>query len=307
MAPGRPDTAATGAQCRQARDGVPNVNYAIPGRCPTPQNPRMTFRPAHLLVVAALQVGMPVQAQAPTVRIATNVERSYFPPAEALLRRAYAALNLEVDYLAWPLPRAQLELRAGRADAVAMRTESYFEQASYMRKVDVPLLQLQLYAYARPPCPRAVTAEELGRKRVSMQRGMAAAEALVPEASRLPANTPSDAFLNLATGAADYALTLSTPWMVEVPVETRHGSICVVPTPLGRTALYHGVHESHAAWVPALEHALRAMRDRGEIQQAWADYEREIATPNATLQAQPGRSLLVTPAAPASAPARPRQ
>ncbi len=241
------------------------------------------------------------------MRIATNVERSYFPPAEALLRRAYATLNLEVDYVAWPLPRAQAELRIGRVDAVAMRTESYFEQTPFVRKVDVPLLQLQLYAYARPPCPRAVTAEELGRRRVSLQRGMAAAEALVPEAARVPANTPSDAFLNLATGAADYALTLSTPWMVELPVETRGGAICVVPTPLARTALFHGVHESHAAWVPALEQALRGMRERGEIQQAWADYEREIATPNARLQAQPGRSLVVNPAAPGSAPARPPQ
>ena len=267
--------------------------------------------------IAALLCGLgtlpaPAPAQPPPagpVQIATNIERSYFPPAEALLKRAYATLNLDVSYL--PLPRAQLEMRAGRLDAVAMRTETYFEQSPFVRKVDVPLLQLHLYAYGRPPCPRAVSAEELSRRRVSMQRGMSAAEAMVPESARLLANTPADAFLNLATGTADYALTLSTPWMVEVPVETRQGAICVVPTPLARTALYHGVHESRAAWVPALEQALRGMRDRGEIQQAWADYEREIATPNARLQAQPGRSLVLNPAvspasaAPASAPARP--
>ncbi len=271
--------------------------------------PRLALLPALLLAagVASAQTPAPV-------RIATNVERSYFPPAEALLKRAYASLNLEVEYLPLPLPRATVELRAGRLDAVAMRTETYFEQVPQLRKVDVPLLQLQLYAYARPPCPRSITAEELARSRVSMQRGMAAAEALVPEAARLPANTPADAFLRLANGGADYALTLSTPWMVEVPVETRQGAICVIPTPLARTTLYHGVHESRTAWVPALELALRGMRDRGEIQQAWTDYEREIATPNARLHAQPGRSLVLNPTAasapaatPASAPARPRQ
>lgn len=259
--------------------------------------------------LAALPAGALAQpTTAGPVQIATNIERSYFPPAEALLKRAYATLGLEVTYLQLPLPRAQLEMRTGRVDAVAMRTETYFEQSPFVRKVDVPLLQLHLYAYGRPPCPRAISVEELSRRRVSMQRGMAAAEALLPESARLLANTPADAFLNLATGTADYALTLSTPWMVEVPVQTRQGAICVVPTPLARTALYHGVHESHAAWVPALEQALRAMRERGEIQQAWADYEREIATPNARLQAQPGRSLVLSPsgpAAPASAPARP--
>lgn len=274
--------------------------------------PLHTARRVSLLITLAWAVGLPLGVRAQTVpaapvRIATNVERSYFPPAEALLKRAYASLNLEVEFLPLPLPRAQIELRGGRLDAVAMRSETFFEQVPALRKVDVPLLQLQLYAYARPPCPRAITAEELARHRVSMQRGMAAAEAVVPESARQPANTPADAFLSLANGSADYALTLSTPWMVEVPVETRQGAICVVPTPLSRTTLYHGVHESHAAWIPALEQALRGMRDRGEIQQAWTDYEREIATPNARLQAQPGRSLVVSPGAPASAPARPRQ
>ncbi|MBL8278610.1 MAG: hypothetical protein JNL93_18075 [Pelomonas sp.] len=284
--------------------------------------PLHTVRRVSLLIPLAWAMGLPLGAQAQMappapVRIATNVERSYFPPAEALLRRAYAALNLDVEYLPLPLPRATIELRAGRLDAVAMRSQTYFDQVPQLRRVDVPLLELQLYAYARPPCPRTVSAEELAHARVSMQRGMAAAEAMVPEPGRIPSNTPADAFLSLANGSADYALTLSTPWMVEVPVETRKGAICVVPTPLSRTTLYHGVHESHAAWVPALEQALRGMRERGEIQQAWTDYEREIATPNARLQAQPGRSLVLNPppapapapapAAPASAPARPRQ
>ncbi len=261
-----------------------------------------TLALATALLVAAVPAA---RAQEAPVRIATNVERSYFPPAEALLRKAYATLGLQVEFVQWPLPRAQNELRAGRADAAAMRTEAFFEQSPFMRKVDVPLLQLQLFAYGRPPCPRAVTVEELSRKRVSMQRGMAAAEVLVPESARLLANTPSDAFLNISTGAADYALMLTTPWMAEVPVETRHGALCAVPTPLASNTLYHAVHESHAAWVPALEQALRAMRDRGEIQQAWADYEREIGAANARLQAQPGRSLTLLPATPGSAPAQP--
>ena len=258
---------------------------------------------AHLPGLAAAQAAAPV-------RIATNVERSYFPPAEALLRKAYASLNLDVEYLPLPLPRAHVELRGGRIDAVAMRSETYFDQVPILRRIDVPLLQLHLYAYGKPPCPKSVTPDELARLRVSLQRGMAAAEAVVPESARVPANTPADAFLSVSTGAADYAVMLTTPWMVEVPVETRQGALCVVPTPLLRTTLYHGVHESRAAWVPALEQALRGMRDRGEIQQAWTDYEREIATPNARLQAQPGRSLVLNPsaaAAPASAPARPRQ
>jgi ABC-type amino acid transport substrate-binding protein len=263
-----------------------------------------------LLAVAALWQGPAAAQAAPSVRIATNVERSYFPPAEALLRKAYASLNLDVEYLPLPLPRAQVELRSGRIDAVAMRSETYFEQMPILRRVEVPLLQLQLFAYGKPPCPRSITLDELSRLRVSLQRGMAAAEAVVPESARVPANTPADAFLSVSTGAADYAVMLTTPWMVEVPVETRHGALCVVPTPILRTTLYHGVHESHAAWVPALEQALRGMRDRGEIQQAWTDYEREIATPNMRLQAQPGRSLVLSPspaATPASAPARPRQ
>jgi hypothetical protein len=242
---------------------------------------------------------------AAVARIATNVERSYFPPAEALLRKAYASLGLQVEFVPWPLPRANVELRAGRLDGVAMRTQTYFEQAPFLRKVDVPLLDLHVYAYGRPPCPHALPATELGRHRISYQRGMVAVEALVPETARLPANTPSDAFLNIGLDAADYALVLTTPWMAEVPVQTPHGTLCRVATPLSHTVLYHGVHESQAARVAPLERALRAMQARGEIQRAWVAYEREIAAQNNRLQAVPGRSLNLTPALPGSAPAQP--
>ncbi len=263
--------------------------------------------PRWLRLFAALALALPMAAtrgEPPPVRIATNVERSYFPPAEALLRKAYASLGLQVEFLAWPLPRTQVELRSGRLDGVAMRVDAYFEQNPFVRKVDVPLLELQVYAFARPPCPRALAAADLASHRVSYQRGMVAAEVLVPEAARLPAHTPSDAFLNVSTGAADFALALTTPWMAEVPIDARAGKICQVPTPLSRSLLFHGVHESHAAWVAPLEKALRAMRERGEIQQAWQAYEREVAADNSRLQAQPGRSLTLTPAAtPGSAPA----
>lgn len=270
----------------------------------------MLLRPISALA-AMLALAAPPHACAdePTmVRIATNVERSYFPPAEALLRKAYASLGLQVEFVPWPLPRTQVELRGGRVDAVAMRVDAYFEQTAFVRKVDVPLLNLSVYAYGRPPCPAALTAEDLARHRVSYQRGMVAAEALIPEGSRVPANTPSDAFLNTYTGASDYTLMLTTPWMVEVPVDTRQGTLCKVAAPLSHSALFHGVQEAHAAWVAPLEQALRAMRERGEIQQAWVAYEREIAAQSGRFQAQPGRSLTLTPAvAPGSAPARPPQ
>lgn len=248
----------------------------------------------------------PALAQdAPPLRLATNVERSYFPPAEALLRKAYASLGLQVEFVQWPLNRALVELNAGRLDGVAMRTDIFFAQTPSLRKVDVPLLTLQVYAFGRPPCPASVSLEELARRRIAHQRGMVAVEALVPEAVRLPANAPSDAFLMVGIGAADYALMLSTPWMSEMPVLTRQGSLCRVAAPLSQTVLYHGVHESQAVRVAPLEQALRAMRERGEIQQAWIAYEREIATQNAGLQAQPGRTLTLTPATPGSAPAQP--
>ncbi len=258
---------------------------------------RPSRTPCRLLVaLAAACAGMTVQAQEPAiVRIATNVERAYFPPAEALLRKAYAAIGLQVEFVPWPLPRTQLELQTGRVDAVAMRVGSYFEQTPFVRKVDVPLLNLFVYAYGRPPCPAALPVEDLAKYRVSYQRGMVAAENLIPESSRLPANTPSDAFLNLSTGAADYALTLTTPWMAEMPVDTRQGTLCRIATPLARSVLFHGVHESHAAWVAPLEKALNAMRASGEIQQAWTAYEREVGTASNRFQAEPGRSLTLTP------------
>lgn len=260
------------------------------------------------LAAAGLSVAAHAQEAVSLVRIATNVERSYFPPVEVLLRKAYASLGLQVEFLPWPLPRAQLALRAGQLDAVAMRVGAYFEQTPFVRKIDVPLLELFVYAYGRPPCPAALPLETLAQQRISYQRGVVATEAMIPEASRVPANTPSDAFLNVQVGSATYALVLTTPWMVELPVDTPQGSLCRIATPLSRSTLFHGVHESRATWVQPLEQALRGLRERGEIQQAWVAYEREIAAQSARLLAQPGRSLTLTPSAtPGSGPARPQQ
>lgn len=109
-----------------------------------------------LLPLLWLAAPPPALAQeAPTVKLATNVERSYFPPAEALLRKAYASLGLQVEFVPWPLNRAQLELAAGRLDGVAMRTDTFFAQLPSVRKVDVPLLTLHVYAFARPAPPRS--------------------------------------------------------------------------------------------------------------------------------------------------------
>lgn len=262
----------------------------------------------HPLLAAMVLTAPTAGAEEPTlVRIATNVERSYFPPAEALLRKAYATLGLQVEFVPWPLPRTQQELRAGRIDGVAMRADGWFDQAPFARKVDVPLLTLGVYAFGRPPCPATLAVEDLGRHRISVQRGMVAAEALIPQAARVPANSPADAFLYLSNGIADYALTLTTPWMADLPVDTRQGTLCRVATPLSRTTLFHGVHESRAAWVAPLTQALKALRDRGDMQQAWADYERHVGAQNNRLLAQPGRSLTLTTEAPGSAPAQPPQ
>ena len=71
--------------------------------------------------------------------------------------------------------------------------------------------------------------------------------------------------------------------------------------------------DSVAGWVPPQEmqwpsHRVFVggttawLRDRGEIAQAWSDYERYIDPQNARLQAQPGRALILGPATPGSAP-----
>jgi ABC-type amino acid transport substrate-binding protein len=285
----------------------------MPSNVPPPFASSLLTQPKRWLVAAALPAALlgPLAAQAAddsprtVVRIATNNDRTFMPPAEGLLRKAYASMGLDVEFVHLPLARAAVELRAGNVDAVAMRVDGFFQQLSFMRKVPVPLVTLNVYAYGRPPCPAGLSVEELGKHKIGLQRGMVAAEALVPEASRVPANTPSDAFLNLSAGASDYVLTLTTPWMAEIPIEARKAKLCRVPAPLSVSPVYHGVIESHAAWIAPLEQALRGMTERGEVQQAWMSYERQVATPNARLQAQPGRSLTVTPAMPASAPALP--
>lgn len=273
--------------------------------------PLLTARLLALAASLSVTAGTPAQVrESPpsVVRLTTSVDRSFVAPTEALLREAYESLGLQIEYLAWPLARSQIELSAGRVDGVAMRPGAYFEQSPLLHRIDVPLMTLDLYAFGLPPCPASLSPAELARHRVSYRRGMVVAESLLPASARVPANTLSDALLYLPLGQADYALALTPTWMAGLPVDAGGTQLCRVGTPLASTRLYHGVLASRAAWAGPLKDVLQQMLDRGEFQRDRTEYRQMLHEAQMRLQARPGRSLLLIPAAaPGSGPARPRR
>jgi ABC-type amino acid transport substrate-binding protein len=242
------------------------------------------------------------------MRVGVSVARVYAEPLEALLRKAYGAVGLQVEFVAQPLPRTLVELRGGQVDAASIRAETFFEQNPDIRRVDVPLMTMAVYAIGRAPCPAAISPAELAALRVSYQRGSTLIESLLPAQARVPANTPGDAMLNVANGVADIALLNGTPALADVLLERPLPQVCRVAKPVTSSPLFHALAERHAQWVEPLERALAQMRDRGEIQAAWREFERGVIASRSKLLVQPGRSLTLSPAAPASsAAAKPGQ
>jgi hypothetical protein len=233
---------------------------------------------------------------ADVIRIGASVDRLYAEPLEALLRKAYAGIGRKVSFVELPLLRAPLEMRAGKLDATTIRAQAFYDQNPDILKIDVPIMTLSIYALARSPCPAEFNPALLGPARVAYQRGSAIVESVLPPAARQPANTPSDAILALARGAADFALLNGTPALADVLLKEPMPQICRIARPVTENLLFHGVHQRHAALVAPLESQLAAMRERGEIQAAWTAFERAVQASRAKLVVQPGRSLSLEPA-----------
>ncbi|PZP27444.1 MAG: hypothetical protein DI603_21870 [Roseateles depolymerans] len=280
------------------------VALAAAASSPTTAAPRM-----------AAQASPPPQAAGASapVRIATNVDRFYAEPMETLLRRAYASLGLSVEFVSLPLLRSLAEMRSGRMDAASLRSDGFFELNPDMHKVAVPLMTIEVYAFARPPCPDVLEPSSLRGHRVSYQRGSAVLEQIAPPEARLAVNTPADALLNVVNGVSDYALLHGTPALAGLLHQQPLQRVCGIARPLASVPLYHALGPRVAGRQAALEKTLAGMQERGEIDAAWQAFERTVASARPRVQLQPGRSMLVRPAtapstaAPGSAPARPPQ
>lgn len=189
--------------------------------------------------------------------------------AIAVLRPAYARLDIELAVHELPLRRALQMAESGAMDADLMRLAAVLAASPKLIRVDEPVAELVLSAYGLGNCPKALTASDLSRLKFSYERGIRAIELSLPAGNLMATSHTREAFKAMDHGLVDFVIApefdadlvlltkASRPW-------------CKVPTPIATMPLYHALNLRHAALAARLEAVLKEMAKRGEIAALWS-------------------------------------
>jgi len=224
----------------------------------------------HALGLVALIIAMSWSSGAPAGDAPLRIGRNDSPmslmtdASVAVMQAAYDKLGVEVRFERYPLRRSITMANAGQLDGDVMRIQEAAEQYTHLLRIDVPINQLEISAYAREPCPSLGNWSDLHGKRVAYERGVLAIERRLEGVEAVPAQNQPDLFRMLGHGMADIALGTGQDTDVVLRRSPEKG-LCRIDVVLERVPLYHYLHERHAELAQRLKAQLQAMQKRGEI------------------------------------------
>lgn len=242
--------------------GVPSPK--VPGM---PKRGRFTASPVRLaLCCLAVVVFAPAAgANAQTLHIGRSQSQSELTDrAEAVLKAAYAANGIGIVFDKYPLRRSLSLSNAGALDGEAIRVGELDPAYPNLLRLDTPITWFDMALYARPPCPRLSSKEELQGHRVAYERGVIAFERwLAPVATAEAADT-GDVLKMVERGMVEYGLLVDVEGDAGLH-EAGYSHLCRVHPFAERVNLYHYLNRSHQDLAARLEKTLFAMEKSGEI------------------------------------------
>lgn len=235
----------------------------------------MYARYAALIISAALALLLPCTGRAgPSLQIGVPESNTLASMAQAVLRQAYAKLDIELKTQVLPLRRALLMAENGELDGDLMRNAGVLQNSPSLLKVRVPVAVAVYSAYRRGDCPPRVSLEQLSHSRVAYFRGIRSIEMLLPEQALVAANNSWDALRHVQMGVTEYALGMQQESDLLLAGQPGQAGLCRVAEPVSTQPLYHALHKRHAQLQPRLEAVLAEMERQGEIARIWAAEEK---------------------------------
>ncbi|HEY1092270.1 MAG TPA: transporter substrate-binding domain-containing protein [Burkholderiaceae bacterium] len=179
-----------------------------------------------------------------------------------VLEQAYFSIGMTVVIEPLPLRRALALLSNGELDGDVARIAETVAEMSHVLRVPVPIETMEVRALSRKPLPTGFSLGDARSLTVITQRGVRMIERLSSDfPQRIEANDFPDMlrYLNVGQGSVlFFAMPAGAPW----PVEAK--GLYVSAQPLHIAPLFHVLHERHAALLPRITQALRAMEASGE-------------------------------------------
>lgn len=183
------------------------------------------------------------------------------PAAVDILKRAYALLDIEIETVFLNPRRALLDSSSGKTDGEVIRIRQIGDSYDTLIRVDVPLFDAPVLAYASNPGFRKQTFDGLkatGGVRVGFVAGHIYAKNLSEGFAEVwIAEDPKQLMDMLKHDRIDLAIISEDVGNRAVEAQAFRKAFTLA-SPAGLISAYHYLHIRHAELVPRVEDALRA-------------------------------------------------
>ena len=182
---------------------------------------------------------------------------------ERILKKAYAKLGIDFDFIELPNLRALKSASRGDTDGEFERLAGLEQAYPNLMMISVPIGYVDIMVYTKQKEFAVEGWHSLAPYSIGFVRGFKLAEAKTEGMNVKVVNTTEQAFLMLKAGRND------------VVVESRHvlyklkdfnmSGIRILEPPIDQLVLYHYLHRHHKALVARLEVVLTRMEQQGEL------------------------------------------
>ena len=203
-----------------------------------------------------------------------------------ILSEAYGRIGIEISARVLPERRSLAMANRGDIDGELFRGKINGDQFPNLIRIPVPIMYGEIVVFTKDVEFEVVGWDSLRPYSIGIQYGLKEVKDGTKGMRVEPVRHPEQLFMKLASGRNDIVVhprDLGLHRLKTVIAQPPEGinlkalqGIMILEPPLQRDALYHYLHNKHAALVPKIAVALQEMADEGLIQRIREKVEAEV-------------------------------
>lgn len=184
-----------------------------------------------------------------------------------ILKAVYRRLNVPIELVDLPAKRALLDSSTGQLDGEVHRNINVSYQYPTLLRVEPAINYIEPSVFVQNLRLDVKGWDSIREYRVGIVRGVGTSEDGTRGMQNVLAVTTLDQLMQaLAAGRIDVAVSDAFSGLVVVREAGLQDRISLLKPRMQRTDIYHYLHEKHRELVPKVEHVLREMEARGELE-----------------------------------------
>lgn len=209
--------------------------------------------------------------QADTLRFTRRIDSEAGKLGGMILQEAYRRIGHEVKLVDLPGARAIIEANRGNSDGEVVRLKRVLNKFHNLRVVPVPLLLVETSIASKNMSIKVSGWETAKKYSATTVRGYKSIEKRLESQANNFASSVESALKMLVYDRIEIVV-LSKMDLQKSMRKGNYPNIHIIEPPISEVSLFHMLHKSQEALIPAVSAALKAMKADGSYQQIIDDY-----------------------------------